>query len=117
MMANNYILRNGYVIDPESDISNVCDIVVLNGKIAAVGENLEDFSCQVIDCAGYIICPGLTDLHCHIYEHATMLGVNPDIHCLSKSAQRIEQRVSDKEWLYCLSVANLVICLEKHFAD
>ena len=36
------------------------------------------------DARGLYVSPGWIDLHTHVYEHATQLGVNVDQHCLAK---------------------------------
>ena len=36
------------------------------------------------DACGLYVSPGWIDLHTHVYEHATELGVNVDKHCLAR---------------------------------
>ncbi len=42
------------------------DILVKNGKIAAVGKNLSDATARVIDATGKHVSPGIIDEHSHI---------------------------------------------------
>ena len=63
--------------------SSVCDIAIKSGKISAVGENLPDAK-EEIDATECYVVPGLIDMHTHVYEHATELGVNPDEKCLAR---------------------------------
>jgi dihydroorotase len=44
------------------------DIVVTDGRIAAIGENLSVPGAETIDAAGLIALPGLVDLHTHLRE-------------------------------------------------
>ncbi len=44
------------------------DILVRDGRIAALGSRLSDASAQVIDAHGLIALPGLVDLHTHLRE-------------------------------------------------
>jgi dihydroorotase len=44
------------------------DILVEDGRIAAVGENLSAAGAEVVDAAGLIALPGLVDLHTHLRE-------------------------------------------------
>ena len=68
MRNNNYLLKNGHVIDPRNSVDGVFDILVRDGKIAAVGKALSaDPSSRVIDLAGLYVTPGLVDIHTHLY--------------------------------------------------
>ena len=43
--------------------------MVENGKIAKIGKNLKEEGCeQVIDAAGYVVAPGLMDVHVHFRD-------------------------------------------------
>ena len=44
---------------------------------------------EVVEGAGLLCTPGLVDLHVHVYEHATPLGVNPDYHCLGRGVTTV----------------------------
>jgi dihydroorotase len=44
------------------------DILVKNGRIAAIGDSLTATGAEVIDAAGLIALPGLVDLHTHLRE-------------------------------------------------
>ena len=72
-MKNTLLITNGRVIDPHNGIDDVCDIVVENGRVKAVGKGLEEqyspqsFS-EIVDATGKIVCPGLVDLQVHLRE-------------------------------------------------
>jgi dihydroorotase len=36
------------------------------------------------DASDLFVSPGWIDLHVHVYEHATQLGVNADRRCLAR---------------------------------
>jgi dihydroorotase len=44
------------------------DILIKDGRIAAIGEHLSTTSAEVVDAAGLIALPGLVDLHTHLRE-------------------------------------------------
>jgi dihydroorotase len=71
-------LRNGRVIDPSQNIDRVADVAFAGGKVAAVGERLEDSGAEVRDLSGLIVTPGLIDLHTHVYWGGTSLGVDAE---------------------------------------
>ncbi len=66
---NSLLLTGGRVIDPANDFDALADVLILNGKISAVGKNLSPSGeIERFDAAGKIVCPGLIDLHVHFRE-------------------------------------------------
>jgi len=62
------LLKNGTVVDYANNIDKKLDILVEGDKITKIGENLSTEADQIIDCSGYIIMPGMIDVHCHLRE-------------------------------------------------
>ena len=62
------LIKGGRVISPATKADMVCDILIENGKIAALEPNLQAEGCQVIDAAGLVVAPGLIDMHVHLRE-------------------------------------------------
>ena len=63
------LLRGGRLVDPSADLDTVADILVVDGVISAVGENLDaPKGAQVVECASKIVMPGLVDIHTHLRE-------------------------------------------------
>ena len=61
------ILRGGRVIDPSQKLDGVRDVGFSGGKVAAVGKDLKPGSgTEIRDVTGYIVTPGLIDLHTHV---------------------------------------------------
>src|SRR5437588_11867563 len=79
-MAFDLILKGGRVIDPSQNIDRVTDVAFSGGKVAKVGDNLGDAS-EVRDVKGYIVTPGLIDLHTHVYWGGTSLGIDAEEFC------------------------------------
>lgn len=62
------LLENGHVIDAKNNIDRVTDVAIKDGKIAAVGDHLNaKDAAKAIDVKGYIVTPGLIDIHMHMY--------------------------------------------------
>ncbi|MBR4153112.1 MAG: dihydroorotase [Selenomonadaceae bacterium] len=62
------LIRNGHVIDPANDFDGVADVLIVDGKIAAVKPDI-NFSAQYeYDAKGKIVTPGLIDMHVHFRE-------------------------------------------------
>jgi imidazolonepropionase-like amidohydrolase len=61
------LIRNATVWTNEAEgvLSN-SDVLIRNGKIAAIGKNLTDASARVIDGTGKHLTPGVIDEHSHI---------------------------------------------------
>ena len=59
------LIKNAKLVDEASELD--ADILVRNGKIAAVGQGL-DCAGEVIDAAGLTLMPAFVDLHCHFRD-------------------------------------------------
>ena len=73
------LIAGGWVIDPGQNLSAVRDVAILHGRVARIAENIPHTQARsVFDATDKIVTPGLIDLHSHVYEHGTPLGVNSD---------------------------------------
>jgi len=55
------------ILDPASHTQRVADLLIRDGKIAAIGEKL-DRADQTLDASGCYVTPGLIDVHVHFRE-------------------------------------------------
>lgn len=63
------LLRGGRVIDPSRGLDETADVLVQDGKIAAVGSSLGvPDGANVRDVHGLVVAPGLVDIHVHLRE-------------------------------------------------
>jgi dihydroorotase len=62
------VIRNGRVIDPASRLDAVRDVLIDDGRFAAIGENLDAGSAEQFDASGLIVAPGFIDMHVHLRE-------------------------------------------------
>jgi dihydroorotase len=62
------LIKGGRVINPGKNFDAVSDVLIEDGKIAAIGENLTDSEAQVIDATGKVVSPGFIDMHTHLRE-------------------------------------------------
>ena len=60
------LIRGGRVVDPSQAIDRVDDVLVENGRIAAIATG--GSGDETIDANGLIVCPGLVDMHVHLRE-------------------------------------------------
>lgn len=66
-------IKNGYVIDPGSDLEGNYDVLIKDGCILKVGsrqdiDNMNIKADKVIDASGKYVMPGFVDLHVHLRE-------------------------------------------------
>ncbi len=62
------LIRNGRVIDPANGIDRVADVLLANGIVRGVGENLPARGATEFDATGLIVAPGFIDMHVHLRE-------------------------------------------------
>jgi len=69
------LVRNGHVLtmDPRTGDLPRADVLVRDGRIVAVGPDLEPGDARVIDAEGAFVLPGFVDTHSHLYT-TTMRG-------------------------------------------
>jgi dihydroorotase len=81
-MSHDLILKGGRVIDPSQNLDGIRDVAFTAGKVSAIGKDLATGpDTEVRDVSGYIVSPGLIDLHTHVYLGGTSLGVDADEFC------------------------------------
>jgi len=85
-LAYDLLLRGGHVLDDKNKIDAMRDVGIKDGKVAAVGANLNPKDAlKTIDVTGLYVTPGLIDLHVHVFagtgergSYAGDLSVYPD---------------------------------------
>ena len=68
MTAPAWVIRGGRVVDPASGHDGVADVLVRDGRIAAVGEVGDAAGTERFDATGLVVAPGLIDVHVHLRE-------------------------------------------------
>jgi dihydroorotase len=67
-MAVNLLIKGGRVVDPSSQRDELADLLIVDGKISKVGQDLQAEGVEVLDAAGKIVMPGLIDPHVHLRD-------------------------------------------------
>src|SRR2546422_8643410 len=77
------VLQGGRVIDPSRGFDQVADVLIQDGKIAAVGTGLGiPDGAEVRDVRGNVVAPGLVDVHVHLREPG-----NEDVETVASGAR------------------------------
>jgi dihydroorotase len=72
-------LRGGRVVDPSSGRDGVADVLILDGRIDAVGPELRaPAGSEIVDLSGKLVTPALVDLHAHVMVGLGDFCVEPD---------------------------------------
>jgi len=68
---NALLLTGGRVIDPANSFDSLADLLLVDGKVAALGPaaaTQASAQTERLDVRGCVVCPGLIDLHVHLRE-------------------------------------------------
>lgn len=62
------LIQHGHVIDPDTRKNGVYDVLVEDGKISRVAEEIAEDADRKIDAEGLYVMPGIIDLHVHLRD-------------------------------------------------
>lgn len=67
-MSDRMMIRGGRVIDPALHRDGAADVLIEDGRIAAVASGIEGGGAREIDARGLVVTPGFVDLHTHLRD-------------------------------------------------
>lgn len=62
------LIKHARILDPSQQLELMGDILVEDGRIAAVAPQIEEGADEVIDATGLVAAPGLIDMHVHLRD-------------------------------------------------
>lgn len=63
------LITGGRVVDPSQAFDRVADLLLVDGKVARLGDGIEaPEGAEQIDATGLVVAPGLIDVHVHLRE-------------------------------------------------
>ena len=79
-MPKRVLLRGGHVLSMDPKIGDLYggDVLIEDGRIAAVGHGLDAVEAEVLDATSCIVMPGFIDSHRHTWE-TVIRGIAPDV--------------------------------------
>lgn len=60
------LIRGGRILDPSQKRDEIADLLIEDGRIAAVGSGLSTADAEVVEAEGKWVAPGFVDLHVHL---------------------------------------------------
>lgn len=79
------LVRNATLIDPALGIFARRDVAFAGGRVAAVAEALTASDArEIVDGTGKLLTPGWIDLHVHVFEGVSHLGIPTDPNCIAR---------------------------------
>ena len=62
------LLRHVRAVDPAVGLDETCDIVIRDGLIVEIGQDLSIPKGETVECAEKVLLPGLVDVHAHLRQ-------------------------------------------------
>ncbi|MCL2707082.1 MAG: dihydroorotase [Dehalococcoidia bacterium] len=62
------LIKNGRIINPATGTDEIGDLLLSNGRIKQLGQNISCQNNETIDATSLVVCPGFVDLHCHLRQ-------------------------------------------------
>lgn len=107
---NRTLIRGATILSMDSVIGNMVrgDILIENGTIIAVGENLEAEGAAIIDASNMIAMPGMVDSHRHSWE-GQLRRINPSAESLEDYCNATHYSLPS---IIAQQICTSVICLQ-----
>jgi len=84
------VIAGGTLVDPAQGMREQKDVAVDKGRIIRVAKDIpRDQGWEVLDASGYIVTPGLIDMHVHVYPGVSHYGIHPDPTCLARGVTTV----------------------------
>ncbi|MBQ8604289.1 MAG: amidohydrolase family protein [Oscillospiraceae bacterium] len=115
------LFKNANLIDETGEVKTNLDLLVADGVIADIGENLCRDDAEVIDCTDRFITPGFVSMHCHTPMNI-FKGIAEDVNIddwFNKELWPYESKMQDEDiyWGAKLACAEMINNGVTAFAD
>jgi dihydroorotase len=120
------LLRQVRILDPLNQTDRVADVLISDGIVQAIAPTLSQWpeATQVLDCASYILGPGLVDLYSTVGEPG--FEARETLHSIAEAAvaggftriallpgtHPVIDRPEQVDWMMAHCPANLPVCIQ-----
>ena len=89
-MIYDLLIKGGTLIDPAQGIHAKKDVAFAKSIVTEIGDELPKSEAhEIIDASGYLVTPGMIDLHVHVFYGVSHYGILPDPTCLARGATTV----------------------------
>jgi dihydroorotase len=89
-MCYDLLVKGGTLVDPARGLHELRDVAFVDGVVAATGKDIPTSQAlSTVDASGYLLVPGMIDLHVHVFEGISYLGIAPDPTCLARGVTTV----------------------------
>ena len=89
-MTYDLLIKGGTLIDPAQGIHAKKDVAFAKSIVTEIGDELPKAEAhEIIDASGYLVTPGMIDLHVHVFYGVSHYGIHPDPTCLARGATTV----------------------------
>lgn len=111
-MSERTLIKGGYVLSMDPDVGELedGDVLIEDGKIAAIGPSVEAEDAELVDAKGAVVMPGFVDTHRHTWQ-TTLRAICADWPLMAYF-RGIRQTISPRYTAEDVYVGNYVGALE-----
>lgn len=103
------LLKNGFILRDVHSEPEICDLLIEDGKIAAIGKVSEESTCEVYDISNKLVVPGFVNAHTHA-AMTLMRGYAEDLRLKEWLFERIlpvEEKLTEQDVYYGTMLAQM----------
>ena len=114
------LIKNGRIIDPETNKDEISDILIVNDKISKIGKIEDIKNVKIIDASNKVIIPGIIDIHVHLRDmeqsdketvetgtEAAIKGGVTTVYCMPNTSPKLDSVKNIKKYQKLINNAKI----------
>ncbi|MDD2361369.1 MAG: dihydroorotase [Oscillospiraceae bacterium] len=85
-MVEKLLIKDAFIIDPATDIQDKLDMLITDGRVAAIAPGIKAEDAEVINADGLVCAPGIVDMHVHLRDPGQTYKENIESGCCAAAA-------------------------------